>query len=160
VTYTFGGQPASSTVVITVSQPTSLKVSTDTTNPTGHSCVAGSGTPSCSQSYIPGSTSYSSYLRNRAYLIQDQFSNWMSGWNMTLNESYTTPTGACASTATLQTGSGSGDTVTDCFYFCNSTCQSGGSCSVSSTQTVTVNGYSVAANSMNFTCSGVTINGN
>ena len=157
VTYTLNGQPGTSTVNITVSRPTSLSVVTDTTNSTGHTCVGGTGTNTCSQSYFPGTGSYTSYVRNRTYHIMDQFNDWISGYPMQIRESYSTPTGQCSQNATPVTGSGTGDTIPDCFYFCSATCQSGGSCGVSSTQTAVVNGYTVATKSVTWTCSGVTV---
>jgi hypothetical protein len=157
---TFSNCPAASgTVVITVEQPTSLQVVSDTTNATGHTCVGGTGTNTCSQSYFTGSGSYTSYVRNRVYHVMDQLSppNWIRGWSLDLKESYTAPTGNCTQNLSANTGGGTGDTVTDCFYFCYSTCQSGGSCSDSLTQTITANGFTVATESINFTCTGASV---
>jgi hypothetical protein len=116
-------------------------------------------TNTCSQSYFSGSGSYTSYVRNRTYHVMDQFtpSRWIQGYNLDLQESYTSPTGPCSSTSTIVTGSGTGDTVTDCFWICNWTCQSGGSCSVSSTQTIKANGYTVATESVTWSCTGATL---
>ncbi len=156
VTYTLNGSAPSATVNITVVRPTSLSLQSDTTNGTGHTCVGGTGTNTCTQSYFSGTGSYTSYLRNRTYHVMDQFGRWIAGYSMDLEESYTTPTGQCASNL-LVTGGGTGDTVTDCFYFCSSTCQSQGSCSVSATQTGTANGFTVLTESVNWTCSGVSL---
>jgi hypothetical protein len=157
---TFSNCPAASaTASITVMQPTSLQVVTDTISSTGHTCVGGTGTNTCSQSYFSGSGSYNSYVRNRTYHIMDQLSppDWIAGYNLQIQESYSAPTGQCSQNATPVTGAGFGDTVTDCFYFCSGTCQSGGSCNLSSTQTVTVNGFPVATESVNWTCTGVSV---
>ncbi len=120
--------------------------------------MGGTGTKTCSQSYLSGTGTYTSCLRNRTYHIMDQFSSprWIAGYSMTIQESYTTPTGQCSSDE-VATGRGSGDTVTHCFYFCSATCQAHGSCSVSATQTITANGFTVATNSVKWTCSGVTV---
>ncbi|MGH9433391.1 MAG: hypothetical protein ACRD3T_17810 [Terriglobia bacterium] len=158
VTYTLDNQHAKATQDLTVEKPTSLQVESDSTNPTGHTCTGGSGTAMCSQSYFPGTGTYTSYLRNRTYHIMDQFnpSRWIQGYALAIQESYTPPTGRCAGPP-VNIGKGSGDTITDCFYFCSATCQSHGSCSVSATQTVTVNGFAVATKSVNWTCTGVTV---
>jgi hypothetical protein len=89
----------------------------------------------------------------------DQFTppRWIAGYALALEESYTTGTGQCSQSWTVITGSGSGDTVTDCFYFCSATCKSGGSCNVSSTQTIKANGFTVATESVSWTCSAATV---
>ncbi len=158
VTYTANSQSASSTANITVVKPSSLASppTTDTVNSTGHTCSASATSNTCSQSIFAGSGSYSSYVRNRTYKILDQFNNWIAGYPLDIQESYTSPTGQCASDKVV-TGSGNGDTVTDCFYFCSATCQQGGSCNVSATQTITVNGYSVRTESVTWTCSSATL---
>ena len=160
LTYTVNGQSASATVNITVRKPSSLQLvsGSDTTDPAGHTCTASPTSNTCQQSHFPGSGMYTSYLRNRAYHIMDQFSppQWIQGYALDIQESYTAPTGQCAGDSVV-TSSGAGDTATDCFYFCSATCQSGGSCSVSATQTVTINGFSIGTESVTWTCSGVTI---
>ena len=159
VTYTLNGQNGTTSTNISVEQPTSLQVNSDSTNATGHTCVSGTGTPSCSQSYFQGrSGSYQSYVRNRVYNIMDQFNppRQIQGYNLDNQESYSTPSGQCAGTAP-NTGAGLGAQISDCFYFCSATCQSGGSCSVSATQTITSNGFTVATKSVTWTCSGVTV---
>ena len=140
-------------------KPTLLEVESDTTNATGHSCIGGTGTNGCGQSYFSGTGTYNSYQRDRSYHIMDQFSppRWIQGYNLDIQESYTTPSGQCASSSVAIGGPSTGDTIPDCFYFCSATCQSGGSCSVSATQTATVNGFTVATKSVNWTCSGVSV---
>ncbi|MGD1101518.1 MAG: hypothetical protein ABSA59_05575 [Terriglobia bacterium] len=159
LTYTYNNQPNSATANITVVQPSTLQVIGDTTN-SSHTCVGGTGTNACFQSYFTGSGSYSSYLRWRTYLIMDQFTNdrqWIQGFNLDIQESYSTPTGPCSGSSVAIGRSSLGDTIQDCFYFCAATCQSNGSCSVSATQTATVNGYTVVAESVTWTCSGVSV---
>ncbi len=158
VTYTLNSQSASSTANITVSKPTSLQMPpvTDSTNTTGHTCDASASSNTCTLSKFTGSGSYTSYVRNRSYKILDQLNQWISGYALEIQESYTPPSGQCAGDSVV-TSAGFGDTVTDCFYFCSATCQSGGSCSVSATQTVTVNGFSVATKSVTWTCSSATV---
>ncbi|HXJ93050.1 MAG TPA: hypothetical protein VMT20_09225 [Terriglobia bacterium] len=158
VTYKLNGQSGTATTNITVEQPTSLALQSDDPNGT-HTCVSGTGNNTCTQSYFSGgSGSYTSYLRTRTYHIMDQFNppQWIQGYALQIQESYTTPTGQCAGPP-VSIGGGSGDTIVDCFYFCSATCQAKGSCSVSSTQTATVNGFNVATESVNWTCSGVTV---
>lgn len=158
VTYTLNGESGTAATNITVEQPTSLSIVSDTTNSTGHTCVGGTGSNTCSQSYFSGSGTYTSYVHNRQYHVMDQLSpsRWIAGYLMQIQESYSAPTGQCSGDS-VATGGGSGDTVTDCFYFCGATCQSAGSCSVSATQTITVNGFTVATESVTWTCSGATV---
>ena len=149
---------STATVSITVSKPTKLQLITDDPDPTGHTCNASAQSNSCTQSAFTGSGSYTSYVRNRSYHVMDQLTppNWISGYAMVIQESYSPPSGQCASN-TVITGSGNGDTVTDCFYFCSATCQSGGSCSVAATQTITVNGFQVATESVGWSCSSASV---
>lgn len=162
ITYTVNGQSATASVNITVEQPTSLQLITngDTTNPTGHACDATATSNNCQTSRFTGSGTYSSQVRSRTYHVMDQFNppRWIAGYALDLQESYTVPTGQCAgdSVATGLPGQ-TGDTVVDCFYFCSATCKSGGSCSVSATQTISANGFTVGTFSVTWTCSGVTI---
>jgi len=156
--YTYNNQSSIASANITVVKPSSLASppTTDTPNPSGHTCTAGYGNPTCSQSGFTGTGSYTSYVRNRTYRILDQFNNWIAGYPLDIGESYSSPTGQCASDA-VTTSSGAGDTVTDCFYFCSATCKQGGTCGVSATQTITVNGYSVRTESVTWTCSSVSL---
>lgn len=150
---------ASSTGNITVSKPSSLFLVTDIPNSTGHTCDASATTNNCTKSAFTGSGSYTSYVRTRTYHIMNQFNppDWISGYNMDIQESYNPPSGQCASDASVVTTSATGDTAVDCFYFCSATCKSGGSCNVSATQSITVNGYSVGTKSVTWTCSDATI---
>ena len=159
VKYTVNSESGTASAKVTVVKASSLASppTTDTTNPTGHTCVGGQGNPTCGQSGFNGTGSYGSYLRNRTYKILDQFNDWIAGYPLDIQESYTPPTGQCASDEVV-TSSGAGDTVTDCFYFCSATGQHGGSCNVSATQTITVNGYSVRTEGVNWTCASVTLN--
>jgi hypothetical protein len=89
----------------------------------------------------------------------DQFSpaQAIKGFGLRIEESYTTPSGPCAGGPVIIGEPALGDTVTDCFYFCSETCRTGGSCNVSATQTIKVNGFTVATKSVTWTCTGVTI---
>jgi len=158
LTYTANGQSANATANITVRKPSSLQLISDTPNPTGHTCTGSPTSNTCTQSHFQGSGTYSSYLRTRQYHIMDQFipPQWIQGYALDIQESYTAPTGQCAGDSVVTT-SGAGDTAADCFYFCSATCQTGGSCSVSATQSITVNGYNVGTESVTWTCSDATI---
>ncbi|MBI1746221.1 MAG: hypothetical protein HYR55_06500 [Acidobacteria bacterium] len=161
VTYTVNGRSVTWQGYLTVVKPTSLTLASDSTNANGHTCVTSTQTPTCETSTCGGPTcNYTSYLRILTYNVMDQFNpaQAISGFTIDIQESYTTPSGSCASTPPI-TGSGTGSIITDCFYFCSSTCASGGSCSVSSQQTITVNGFQVRTNSVNWACSGVTVTG-
>lgn len=157
VTYTVSGQSGTNTLNITVVKPTSLSIVTDSTNGSGHTCTSSTVTPTCSESSYTGSGSYTSYVHNRLYKVMDQFTNWISGYAMTLQESYSTPTGTCSGDSGVILGNGTGDEITDCWYFCSQTCKNGGTCGVSASQTVTVNGFTVATKSVNWTCTGATV---
>ncbi len=159
VTYTLGSQHPSQTGSITVEKPTSLQVIGDTTTANGHTCNASATNNTCQQSGFTGSGTYASYLRNRTYHIMDLFNppRWIQGIGLEIKESYTAPTGACSGPGVPIPPLAYGDTIPDCFYFCAATCQAAGSCSVSATQTLTVNGFTVATESVNWTCSGVSV---
>ena len=156
VTYTVGGVPSSAaTTTLTVLKPTTLVLNpnTDTTNPTGHTCIQGVGGFTDTQSYYVDSqigARYTSYVRYRTYSVQDQFANTIP-WNMSLNESYI-PIGS-----NVKTGSGPGATAPDYFFYCSQTCRQGGSDSVAATQTITANNFTIATKAVTWTCAGVTI---
>lgn len=156
VAYTVNGRTTVWSGIITVSRPASLGPLTDNTNPTGHSCTAGSGAGTCSGSYFVGSGSYSSYLRTRTYSIVDHLGATLGGYTLYFTETYSSPTGACAGSA-VTTGMGLGSSISDCFWFCHANCQSGGSCAVSATQTIAVNGFSVGTFGVTWRCTGVTV---
>jgi YD repeat-containing protein len=157
LTYTANNQSTDATVNITVRRPSSLQLvpGSDTVNATGHTCNASATSNTCAKSGFTGSGTYTSYVHSRSYYIMDQFNQWISGYALDIQEAFSSPSGQCASDR-VATGGGSGDTIQDCFYFCSATCQSGGSCSVSSTQTATVNGFTVATKNITWTCSSAT----
>jgi hypothetical protein len=127
------------------------RTTSDNTTPKGHTCISANGTNSCSTSYYSdvSGASYTSYLRTRIYKVSDNLGSPI-GLNMDIQESY-------SPAANVSTGSGIGATVTDCFYMCSQACRLGGSASLSSTQTIVLNGQQVATKSVNWTCSGVTV---
>ncbi|MCI0623357.1 MAG: hypothetical protein L0387_17145 [Acidobacteria bacterium] len=100
---------------------------------------------------------YTTYNRHITYAIRDQFTNTISGFGMGLEESYNTPSGQCSSGVHVTTGFGEGDTILDDLWICHQSCTTGGSCSVSATQTIKVNGFTVATKSVTWTCSDVTV---
>jgi hypothetical protein len=157
VTYTVNNQSASASTQITVVKPTSLQLTSNTFAATGHTCDPATTMPTCQRSGFQGGGIYTSYLRELRYDVMDQFSpaEAIKGVTMFFQESFTTPTGPCAGPPI--TGTGMGDTITDCFYFCSETCRTGGSCNVSATQTIKVNGFTVATKMVTWTCTGVTV---
>jgi hypothetical protein len=151
VSYTAGGQSASATTTLTVLEPVSLTTTNDNANNTGHTCVSGSGTNSCSTSYYSDSpnVSYASYVKTREYSVNSNLGSTIS-LNMNLSESYT---GA----PNVTTGAGIGSTVTDCFYYCAQACRLGKTSSISGTQTITANGFTVATKSVTWACGGASV---
>lgn len=154
VTYTLNSQSATAkSAGITVHQPTSLYVQSDSTNPTGWSCTVTclNGQSGCS---------YTSYLRQRTYIVEDQFGSQFPSVginNIRGVESYSGLTSSCGASSVL-TGTAPTSTFTDQFHFCSTACLAGGSgCTTSATQTITVNGFQVRTEGVTWTCSGVTL---
>jgi len=159
VTFTVDNVPSDPlTVQITVVRPASLQLVSDTTNPTGHICDPDAPSNECNKSSFEGGGVYSSYRRDRTYHVMDHLNpaQWIAGFPLVLEESFSAPSGQCAGDA-VATGGGIGDTVIDCFYFCSEACRTGGSCSPSATQTIKANGFVVATKNVNWTCSGVAV---
>jgi hypothetical protein len=159
VTYTVNNQSTTASQDITVVKPTSLTQTSSTPNPTGHTCDPSAPSNSCATSNFTGNGIYSSYLTTITYDVMDQFTpaQVITGFTLFISESYTPLQGSCTSGTSTFTGTGVGQSITDCFFFCAEPCRIGGSCSVTSTQTIQVNGFSVATKSVNWTCSGVTV---
>jgi hypothetical protein len=160
--YTVNGvasSPANS--VLTVVRPASLSVATGypQTSATGHTCSITPGTASCEFTQYTGGATYSSYKTTYLYSIMDHLSpaQAITGFSLALSESYGAITGACSGSPQVITGASSGSAITDCFYFCHETCRTGGSCSPSGTQTIKVNGFTVATKSVTWTCNNVTV---
>jgi hypothetical protein len=153
VTYTYSGTSSNATQNVTVRKPTSLYVESDTTDPAGKACTVTclNGSPGCA---------YSSYLRTRVYVVQDQFSQLFTNLgidSVDVQESYAGFTSTCG--ATLATGSAATSRFTDQFYFCSTSCLPGGQgCTNSGTQSITANGFSVRNVTVTATCTGVTVN--
>jgi len=160
VTYTVGGETSlPATTAITILWPSAITTASDNTSPTGHACIGTQGTIppnsfTAASSYYSDTlagASYMSYLRNRTYQFQDQFSNPITALSMSLNESY--PPG----TSNVNTGSGVGAVATDFFVYCSQTCRQGGSATASSTQTIYANNVALPPKAVTWTCSAVTI---
>lgn len=161
VEYKVNNTTAKTTGLLTVVKPASLELvpGSDTTNPTGHICDPNAPSNLCDKSRFMGGGVYNSYRRDLRYRVMDHLSppEWISGFPLALQESFSAPTGQCASDAVAIGMPASGDTVTDCFFFCSEACRLGGSCSVSATQTIKANGFDVASKNVNWQCSGVSI---
>jgi hypothetical protein len=159
LTYSIQGQPpAKWHGTLTVVKPASLGAAfNEVTNPSGHTCNPNASQDTCDTSKFTGSGTYTSFKRTLNQKIMDhlQPSQWIEGFSLTLEESYSTPTGCTQ--GSINTGGGNGDTITDCFYFCAEPCRTQGSCQVSATQTIKANGYVVATKSVTWSCGGVTI---
>jgi hypothetical protein len=159
VTYTYNGKSSNVTKNVTVVKPISLSKTSDSANPTGHTCDPNATGNTCQRSDFEGNGTYTSYLRNITYDIMDQFSppRAIKGFALENSESYTQPSGPCAGGPIITGPASFGDTLTDCFYFCSETCRTGGSCNVSATQTIKSNGFTVATKNINWTCSGASV---
>ena len=155
-TYTLpDGTKLPKSVTPTVVQPTSLTIPT-TTNGTILCDPLGSFSK-CVEDTFSGQGSYNAPMLQATYSIIDQFGNQsFGGLGLQIQESYTTPTGTCSGLP-VNTSSGVGDHVSDCYYICSETCRTGGSCSSSATQTITINGFQVATKSVTWTGQGVTL---
>ena len=154
VQYTVNGQSATAeSAGITVHEPTSLAVVSDTTNASGEPC---------SVTCLNGSSGcgYSSYLRTRTYNVLDQLSQTFSGVGIgavNAQESFSGFSSTCSANSPSP-GSAATSEFGDQFYFCSTACLPGGSgCTNSATRTITVNGLSVRTESVTWTCSGVTL---
>ncbi len=139
---------------ITVHKPTSLKLDSDTTNPTGTTCQVTclNGAAGCT---------YQSYLRTRIYDVLDQFGNLFTSAGISsinAQESFSGVTSTCgASPPTLGTAQSS--QFHDNFSFCANDCQPGGpGCTASGNQTITVNGITVRTPSVTWNCTNCTVN--
>jgi hypothetical protein len=159
VTYTVSNTPSSpATTLVVVLLPSALVLQTSNFNPTGFTCVAATSapTPACvnccsSMTYadngVPPGSQYTSYLLTRQYYINDQYGNKIT-LNMGLNESYSIG---------VNTGSGTGATVSDCFSHCSQACRQGGTDTPSATQTIYANGFAIATESVSWSCTGATV---
>ncbi len=164
VQYTAGGQNASAqSAGITVHNPTSLNVDSDTTNPTGKSCnvpcLANPGNGTCNAS--TSNCGYSSYLRQRQYSVIDQFQNkfqdvGLSSVNLTESIPYTT---TCPN-LTFTSGSWTASPFSDSYYLCSTCClPQGPGCSAQTNaqQTIYANSVQVRTESIAWTCTSVTV---
>lgn len=144
---------------ITIVRPTSIVQSTPSTySPNGHLCdPAYGGISNCSTSNFQGNSAYTSYRRDRVYRIHDQFSPSIAitGYPLQIQESFSGLSGCTG--GKVNVGTGSGDTIPDCFYMCSEACRLGQSCQTTGTQNISVNGFPVANKSVTWNCSDATI---
>jgi len=141
---------------ITVHQPTSLNIDSDSTDPAATTCAV-----PCLNN--PSNTCvYQSYLRRRQYSVKDQpalGSNLFSASG--INAANVFEQWSNVSTTCDLTPSESSDprsTFPDSFYLCHGNCLLGGpGCSIRATQTITVNGISVNTETVEWACGSVTL---
>jgi hypothetical protein len=164
VTYTVNTQSATAqSAGITVRQPTSLSVNSDTTNPSGKwcsvDCLAHPGDGTCRATFR--TCSYISYLRQRQYSVLDQFGNKFENVGL----SSVVVTESVPFTTTCQglvqpVLSGLTSPFNDSYFLCHTCClPNGPGCSAQTNplQTIFVNGVSVRQESITWTCTGVTV---
>jgi hypothetical protein len=165
LTYTANGQSAAAqSQQITVHNPTSVTVVSDTTNPTGQACsvkcLANPGDGTCNAN--TSTCNYNCFLRTREYSVLDQFQNQLINvgiphvtWVETIP--YTT---TCPNFTLSLGGATVSGTVLDDFYLCHTCCLTNGpGCAWQSNpvQTITVNGIQVGTETISVNCSGATI---
>jgi hypothetical protein len=163
-----GASDSDSSAPITVHKPTALLVVSDTTNPTGENCSVhcldkiGS---TCATTTAKSTTcSYSSYLRTRQYSVLDQLTPANQFQNVgitaaTITESQ--PFVTTCTNATLPVRSATTSVFTDSFFLCHTCCLQGGpgcSAGTNPVQTISVNGEAVRTETINWSCSNVTLN--
>lgn len=165
VTYTVNNLSASmASPLITVHKPNSLSAISDSTNPSGQSCtvkcLANPGSGTCSAT--TQDCQYSSYLRTRQYSTLDQFGNRFVNVGISsvvADESLTTTSSTCQNVNFVVRPPVSTPDFFDDFWLCHTCCLTGGpGCGVSRSQTITVNGITVRQVSINYSCSGVSLN--
>jgi hypothetical protein len=164
VKYTVNSESATAqSAGITVHNPTSLSVNSDTTNSSGQSCNVsclknpGDGTCNASTSMC----GYSSYLRQRIYSVIDQLQNkfesvGLSSVNVTESLPYTT---TCQNLS-LTPKASSTSPFTDSYFLCHTCClPKGPGCSAQTNpqQTIYANGVPVGTESITWACTGVTV---
>ncbi len=167
VTYTFSGKSArAQSPGITVHKPTALRVLSDSTDPSGRSCtvpcLANPGDGTCNAS--ASNCNYNSYLRQRQYSVLDQFSppNEFSSVGISaaaVTETIPTTT-TCTNLSAPTPGSSLESVFSDSFWLCHTCClPQGPGCSqqTNPVQTITVNGIDVRTETINWTCTGVTL---
>jgi hypothetical protein len=150
---------------ISVRKPTALAIISDATNPSGTSC-SGSNVVKClanpgSGTCVPSTVDcpYTSFLRAREYSTLDQFGARFVNLGISsldVQESYVTTSATCS--ANFVTGPATTADFIDHFWFCHTCCLPGGpGCTISRTQTITVNGFIVRQVAVTYSCSGATL---
>ncbi len=173
VTYTYNAKSATAgSAGITVHKPTSLNVLSGNYVAGGQnftiSCAGSTPCPdpygSSRCTYDPLHTcTYNSFLFRRTYSVMDQLTpaNAFSDVGISsanVQESISNISSNCCSPS-IQTRSATSTIFDDNFTHANTCCLSGQpGCSLSDTQTITVNGFTVRTLSVTLTCSGVTLN--
>jgi hypothetical protein len=125
----------------------------DNFNPTGKDCREVDANLNCR-----------SYLRTLTYTIKDQFGDTFGPWGILIEESFTPP----SATGCVVTGMITAPPTVimstwfpDRFFFCSPACPqcnpNGKGCTITSTQTLRVNGFVVRRNNVTWTCSDATI---
>ena len=148
LTYTLNGQSATATQKLTVVKPASLTVSSTS-----------KGSYDCSMFGLD----CSSYRRDIAYKVKDQFNHTFPRWNIWIKEAFSGVTSSCSgvlrpTNPTNRRYSDSG--FTDTFVLCTPSCPqcgSGNGCAVSFTQKWYVNGFPVQSKRVTLNCTDATL---
>jgi len=166
VTYTYpNSNPVSATSAVTVYQPASLSGSTVTQTGTQQytlPCLAKPNTGSCSVVTNGQQCSYTGPVFTRNYNVVSQFSGvtfasvGLSQANVA--ESVQIPSGSNGcSISNPVTGGGSTSSFPDTYAIYSSCCESGGpGCTTTANQTITVNGFAMAQETITTTCTTAT----
>jgi hypothetical protein len=164
VKYTVGNQTASAqSAGITVHNPTSLSVNSDTTNASGQSCnvpcLANPGGGTCNAS--TSSCGYSSYFRQRQYSVLDQFGNKFENVGLSsVNVTESVPYTSTCPNVSPQSGSYNASPFTDSYYLCSTCClPQGPGCSIQTNpqQTIYANSVNVRTETITWGCTSVTV---
>lgn len=164
VTYTANGQSgAAQSSPITTHKPTSLTVLSDTTNPTANSCsvpcLANPGNGTCNAN--TSSCNYNSYVRTRQYSVVDQIGEQFANVGISAaNATESLPVSTTCPNLTFTTHGAPTTTFFDDFSLCHTCCLPGGpGCTMQSapTQVISVNGFQVRSEAINWTCTNVTL---
>ena len=168
VTYTLNGQSSRPATYsgITVHEPTSLTVASDSTNPTGKTYTVPCPVPNQSKcAALSTSCTYSSYLRERQFDVLDQFGQDLAA--IGLNSFYvheSLPVSGTCPGAQVQSstsdGLPEGTPFPDSYYLGSTCCAPGGpGCSMQTNpvQTIYVDDMPVRQQTITWTCTDVTV---
>jgi len=169
VSYSVNGQSSTAnSLPITVHRAASLRVVSDSTDPTGQSwspmCLLHPGDGTCNVS--SSSCAYNSFLRTRSFDVLDQFGTAFSSYSgltgVFVSESVSINQTSCSANVGIVQLVGTQSAAlpfADEYSMGASCCLPGGpGCSTNASQQILVDGWAVRNQSEAFTCTGVVLN--